>query len=48
MEKELIARIKYLSNIDHCQSAEDLQYALEKIYDLIEKHHPEITEENSK
>lgn len=44
MNKHLIANLKYLSNLDHCESAEDMQYALTKIYDLLENNFPEIPE----
>jgi len=44
MEK-LIARLKYLSNTDNCQSAEDMQYALEKINELLGKEFPDVEEE---
>ncbi|NPV12845.1 MAG: hypothetical protein HPY57_13820 [Ignavibacteria bacterium] len=41
----IIAKIKYLSNIDHVGSADDMQDALEEIYDLLDKHFPDIEEE---
>ncbi len=44
MNEKLIANLKYLSNLDHCQSAEDMQYALEKINDLLENNFPNILE----
>lgn len=40
----VISTIKYLSNLDHCQSSEDMQYALEKINDLLETEFPDIPE----
>jgi hypothetical protein len=46
MNEPLIANLKYLSNLDHCQSAEDMQNALEKINDLLENNFPNIEESN--
>ena len=46
MNEQLIANLKYLSNLDHCESAEDMQYALTKIYDLLENNFPNILEDN--
>ena len=45
MEKELITKLKTLSNLDYCQSSEDMQYALEEISDLLNELYPEIEEE---
>lgn len=45
MEKEIIlAKILKLSNLDYCQSAEDMQNALEKINDLITEDYPNLKE----
>lgn len=43
--KELIAKLKTISNLTYCQSAEDMQYALEDIYELLNQAYPEIEEE---
>jgi hypothetical protein len=45
MNKETIAKLKTLSNLDYCESAEDMQDALEKINDLLNELYPEIEEE---
>jgi 5S rRNA maturation endonuclease (ribonuclease M5) len=42
----LLKKILYKSNLDHCGSAEDMQYALEEINDLIKKHHPNLEEDS--
>jgi hypothetical protein len=42
--ENFIAEIKRLSNIDYCESAEDLQYALVKINDRLNKEFPNIAE----
>ena len=42
--KELLSHIKYLSNLDYCQDADDLQNHLEKINDLITIHQPKLIE----
>jgi hypothetical protein len=44
MNAELISKLKQLSNLEHCQSAEDMQDALETINDLLNKFYPEIDE----
>lgn len=44
-EKEIIARLKRMSNLDYCESAEDCQYALEKINDLLNEEFPGVKEE---
>jgi hypothetical protein len=41
MNQNLLAKIKNLSNLDNCQSAEDMQNALEKINDLLQENYPE-------
>ena len=43
-ENELLRKILYLSNTDYCQSAEDMQYALEDINELIKKSFPDLEE----
>lgn len=43
-EVELLKKILYKSNLEHCGSAEDMQYALEEINDLIKKHYPNLEE----
>jgi hypothetical protein len=43
-ENELLRKILYLSNTDYCQSAEDMQYALEDINELIKKYFPDLEE----
>jgi len=42
----LIAELKKWSNLDYCQSAEDLQEALEIIHYKLNVHFPEIKENN--
>ena len=42
--KEIIAKLKQLSNLDYCQSAEDMQYRLEEINDILNTEYPEIEE----
>lgn len=44
--EEIIARLKYLSNLDYCQSAEDMQQALEDIQDFLNETFPSIKEED--
>ena len=44
MNTELISKLKQLSNLEHCQSAQDLQDALETINDLLNMFYPEINE----
>ena len=46
MKKELIAKLKTLSNLAYCQSSEDMQDALEQINDLLNEEYPEIEEAN--
>lgn len=43
---EIISQLKYLSNLEHCQSAEDMQYALEKISEILEREFKEIPSNN--
>jgi len=45
IKKIIVARLKSLSNLDYCQSAEDCQNALEKINDLLNDVFPEVAEE---
>lgn len=45
-DEKLIARLKYLSNLDHCESAGDMQNALEEINDLLNEKYPQIQEED--
>jgi len=42
----LLKKILYKSNLEHCGSAEDMQDALEEINDLIKKHHPNLEEDS--
>jgi hypothetical protein len=42
---DVISIIKYHSNLDHCQSADDMQRALEEIHDLLETEFPDIPED---
>jgi hypothetical protein len=42
----VIAKIKRLSNLDYCQSAEDMQNYLEEIQDLLNDRFPEVDEED--
>ena len=44
--EDLIAELKKWSNLDYCQSAEDLQEALEIIHYKLNVHFPEIKEKN--
>jgi hypothetical protein len=46
MNEKLIANLKFLSNLDNCESSDDMQYALTKIYDLLENNFPNILEDN--
>ena len=43
-KKEIVAKLKQLSNLDYCQSAEDMQYRLEEINDILNAEYPEIEE----
>lgn len=43
---EIISQLKYLSNLEHCQSAEDMQYALEKISEILEREFKEVPSNN--
>jgi hypothetical protein len=40
-----VARLKRLSNLDYCESAGDMQDALEKINDYLNQQFPSIMEE---
>lgn len=40
----LLRRILYQSNTDHCGCAEEMQQALELIHDLVSAHAPELDE----
>lgn len=40
--EDILIKILELSDYNYLQSAEDCQYALEKIYSLIKKDFPEI------
>ena len=40
----VISLIKYYSNLDNCDSADDMQRALEEINDLLEREFPDIPE----
>jgi Asp-tRNA(Asn)/Glu-tRNA(Gln) amidotransferase C subunit len=42
---KIVAKIKYLSNLEHTESSEDMQSNLEQIYDLLEEVWPNIDEE---
>jgi hypothetical protein len=42
--KDLIAELKLLSNLDHCESSEDMQNALEKISKLLNEEFPDVNE----
>lgn len=46
---ELLLKIKRLSNLDDCQSSEDMQYSLMKIEEFINSEYPNLEEitENS-
>ena len=44
-KNELLRKILYKSNTDYCQSAEDMQYALEEINELIKKSYPDLEED---
>lgn len=39
-----ISELKKLSNLDHCQSARDMQNALEKINDRLNEEFPGVLE----
>ncbi len=40
--EDILIKILELSDYDHLQSAEDCQYALEEIYDLIKTNFPDL------
>ena len=42
--KNIIAKLKYLSNLEHCECAHDMQGALENINDLLNSEFPNIEE----
>jgi hypothetical protein len=42
--RDLIAELKRLSNLEHCQCAHDMQGALEDINDLLNAEFPDIDE----
>lgn len=44
-DPKLLNKILYKSNLDHCQSADDMQNALEEINDLIKENHPNLKED---
>jgi hypothetical protein len=44
--EEIIARLKYLSNLDYWQSADDMQRVLEDIQDFLNETFPTIKEED--
>lgn len=44
MTEEIITKLKHLSNLENCQSASDMQDALEDINDLLNEHYPQINE----
>ena len=41
-DNDTLEQILYLSNLDHCQSAKDMQYHLQKIHELIRTNHPQL------
>jgi hypothetical protein len=43
--KNLLSRILYYSNIDHCYSSDDLQNNLERIHELLKEKLPFLKEE---
>ena len=43
--RDFIAELKKLSNLEYCQSAEDMQDALEKINDRLNQEFPDIEED---
>lgn len=45
MNKEIIAELKTLSNLDYYESAGEMRDALEKIHDLLNELYPEIEEQ---
>ena len=46
MNVDVIAKLKKLSNLDYCGSADDMQNALERINDLLNELYPEIGEDD--
>ncbi len=42
--RDFIAELKRLSNLDYCQSAEDMQNALEEINDRLNEVFPAVEE----
>lgn len=42
--EEFIGKLKRLSNIEYCGSAEDMQYKLEEINDLLCEEFPSVPE----
>jgi hypothetical protein len=45
--RDFIAELKRLSNLDYCQCAEDMQYALEKINDRLNDEFPDVEEDEN-
>jgi hypothetical protein len=45
MKKELIAKLKRLSNLGYCGSEEDMELMLEEIHKELNKAYPEVEEE---
>jgi hypothetical protein len=45
--KQVIARLKSLSNLDRCESAEDMQSSLEAIAECLNAKFPSIPEESA-
>ena len=44
-KNELLRKILYKSNTEYCQSAEDMQYALEEINEMIKEVYPDLEED---
>lgn len=42
--RNLLRRILYRSNLEHCGSCDDMQSALEDIQDLIKNEYPKLKE----
>ena len=44
MELEILSNILYLSNLEYCNDAHEMQDRLEDIHNLIKEYFPNLTE----
>ena len=44
IDGEFLRKILAKSNAEHCESAEDMQHALEDIHDMVKERYPSVTE----